>query len=721
MTRYFQLTFSILFLALGDLLQALWRNYPDRAREAVLYFDSLTSQHSLQIMFLVVIAGILFLSNHIRLAMRSSHGLAKSFIFFAWTGSIILPAMFIDPFGWEETFEFRDVVFFGILRTLAGLSLAISMAEIGASWLESLADGMEYAIRILSFRSFLALGLFFFIVQSSFLCYGVLGGVPHIQDEIVLDWQSRIYASGHLFFPGLKTPEFLRTEFSGICNGHIVTYYPFGWPLILALGHLLGIASCLSIVLGVIYITILACIARETLGETESRLTIFLAVFSPFLLLHSAARMSHLLTGGCSLLMIYVLMKVPRFPFRLGFLLGLIAAFPVLVRPLDGLCILVTLTFLVFHPSLRPRITFAGLFGLTMGLVGMAGIFFLYNHAMTGSPFMNSYSYLLDDQLKLAFGESNYLFRFKHDWKHAATHIWENLTGSGMYLTGGFLASPSIILLGFLNMVRRGQTHSNEIPVYQTFGVLSILTMAGYSLLFFHDYSYGPRYYFCLIPFGLYVLSRVLTLMINDSGPEFRRKVLRVMGFHVVFSCLYTFPFLSIGVLNPNYWNAPRVPLAQNQAAPKPPAIVLLENELWPVDRCMAKMAGMGVSQPLIARMHMLLNVNWSDLDKKLDAFAAESPLPPGKADKLALSLMTPLLNEEVSTYSLHIVWAEVFRSTNVASGPDLFWCFHDLGEAWNSRLLRAHPGIPAWKARCHDDMSTIDFFPIVPNSAVRK
>ena len=78
----------------------------------------------------------------------------------------------------------------------------------------------------------------------------VFEAVPHVEDEMAYVWQAKVLAHGQITAPTPPEPQSMYVPFVVDANGHRSAKYPPGWPMVLALGILLGIRTWVNPLLG---------------------------------------------------------------------------------------------------------------------------------------------------------------------------------------------------------------------------------------------------------------------------------------------------------------------------------------------------------------------------------------------------------------------------------------------------------------------------------------
>jgi hypothetical protein len=174
------------------------------------------------------------------------------------------------------------------------------------------------------------------VALAAAIALGPLDGVPHVQDEVVYEFQARLLSEGRLWeeerLPRAAYPyEFIIND-----DGRRYGVMPNGWPLLLALGVLVGMPWLVNPLLH--GLTVLA--GAYLAGRIDARarwLAAPILALSPVLLVQSASRMSHTLSALLTLAAAILLLgSASR---RRALLLGAVLGWLLLTRTLDGIVV----------------------------------------------------------------------------------------------------------------------------------------------------------------------------------------------------------------------------------------------------------------------------------------------------------------------------------------------------------------------------------------------
>jgi hypothetical protein len=168
----------------------------------------------------------------------------------------------------------------------------------------------------------------------------VLGGMPHIGDEVSYLFQARYLAEGQLYLPA--PPDSAAFEMSHVVNDGtkwFSKYFP-GWPAVLAVGAALGVPWLVNPILAGLTILLTHACLRELDEPWVANSTILLLAASPWFLFMSAGFMGHPVSLVWSLVAIWAVERerVSRRGLWAA-VVGLCAGLLFLTRPLEGLLV----------------------------------------------------------------------------------------------------------------------------------------------------------------------------------------------------------------------------------------------------------------------------------------------------------------------------------------------------------------------------------------------
>lgn len=117
----------------------------------------------------------------------------------------------------------------------------------------------------------------------------VFEAVPHVEDEMAYVWQAKVLAHGQMTAPTPPEPSSMYVPFVVDANGHRSAKYPPGWPMVLALGLLLGVRTWVNPVLAGLAVWLTFRLGQKIVSSAAGLLAALLTVTSPFFLMISGS------------------------------------------------------------------------------------------------------------------------------------------------------------------------------------------------------------------------------------------------------------------------------------------------------------------------------------------------------------------------------------------------------------------------------------------------
>jgi hypothetical protein len=222
------------------------------------------------------------------------------------------------------------------------------------------------------------------VLASSLLAWTVLERAPHVPDETCYIFQAKYFAEGRISVPEPPDRGAFFVPFTIVENGRWYAATTPGWPALLAVGYIFGVPWLVNPLLGGLAILLSHKLLKQLYGRGVADGTALLLAASPWLLWMSASLMPHPATLVLALLGLWGTLKAREQGSAAG---GALAGFGcgalLHVRPLEGLIVagVAGLWWLGRWKKLRVTALVAAL--VTGG--AMAGLFLVYNKALTGS------------------------------------------------------------------------------------------------------------------------------------------------------------------------------------------------------------------------------------------------------------------------------------------------------------------------------------------------
>ena len=348
------------------------------------------------------------------------------------------------------------------------------------------------------------------VIAAYLVAIRVFEAVPHVEDEMAYVWQAKALARGDLTVPTPPEPQSMQIPFVVDANGHRSAKYPPGWPMVLALGTLLGIRTWVNPLLAGLTVWLTFRLGQKICNTVVGLLAAVLTLSSPFYLLNSGSLDSH--PWSLILSLIFILAWLDTFPLRFqagsaskqpvpawlmvcvaGLSLGLL----VLTRPLTaigvGLPSFVHGLVLLFRGDarVRRRVLAVGTVALLVG-----SLFLVWQFAVAGNPFTDPYTLWWNFD-RIGFGPGIGLEPGGHTLLHGIQNAGSMLSDLNKDLFGW--AGFSWIFLPF----GLWALHRNR-AAWLLMGIFSALVIC-YVFYWASVLRYGPRYYYE----GVYALTLI--------------------------------------------------------------------------------------------------------------------------------------------------------------------------------------------------------------------
>lgn len=325
--------------------------------------------------------------------------------------------------------------------------------------------------------------------------YAVLGGTPHVSDEVVYIFQARTLARGHLTAPAPPLPEFFRYLNIIIDAGRHAWYgiYPPGWPAVLAPFVKLGIAPWANALINAAALLTVYRLGCEFAGRRVAMVALLLGLISPFAWAMGASYLAHplaLLLAAAAMLGVALGLRRDRPPYIIG--AGAAVGALAMVRPLDALAVGTILAALMLSKR-----TWKGVLLLAGAAAPFIILLLLYNRALTGSAWLFPQQ-LYNPRDAMGFGPHVGKIATYGSLGHTPLKALWNLGQNLRALATNLFGWPfiSFLFIPFAFFTRRPR-HRRGLRLYAGLALAAIL---GYGCYWYDGVMYGARFYYLLMP-----------------------------------------------------------------------------------------------------------------------------------------------------------------------------------------------------------------------------
>lgn len=387
----------------------------------------------------------------------------------------------------------------------------------------------------------------YFTALFSFLLFinlYYLEGIPHVPDEAAYLFMAKIFATGHIMMPIPISPEHFNF-FPGILSvekGTWLFQYPFGHPLLLSMGILLGFPNIIPPLVGTLFIIIVFFITKEVFDKKTAIFVLPFPFLSPFFLENAASFMSHNTASfylACAIYTIILSIKSKRF-ILLSFISGIFIGLLFNTRPLTSLPFLMLITIIIVFK--HPQKKIHSLLNFFIGFIFLFLLWITYNYITTGNALISQYYFVNKDMLPFENQENpiNFFSSRMNNTKILFNNLGPMLFNWSFYITYGLL---------FIPFITRKNTFWDNVFF------LSLFTLP--IAYFFYNGTflmYGPRFWYEILPFVLILTARGLSIFYTYK----KIPALLFFSFLITLSFLKLFSF--IPTQDPDYFSLVSLP-----------------------------------------------------------------------------------------------------------------------------------------------------------------
>lgn len=262
----------------------------------------------------------------------------------------------------------------------------------------------------------IVLALFAFIM-SAVISHTVFDHLPHLEDELAYLYQAKIFAGGNLVIDSPDPRQAFWQPFVVDYDGTRFGKYTPGWSAILALGVIIGQTWSINAFFAMLAVAMTYRLGADIYNRDVALVAALLVAFSPAALLLNASLMGHTSAMFFALLFVYSYWRLSyrAKPHRWGLVAGLALGILATERPLTSIAI--ALPFIAWsgvrllHRGIIAKQklrevaqVLSPLLVLSAGALLIASAIPIFNHAATGDPTKNLYTFVWEYD-RIGFGE----------------------------------------------------------------------------------------------------------------------------------------------------------------------------------------------------------------------------------------------------------------------------------------------------------------------------
>jgi hypothetical protein len=472
--------------------------------------------------------------------------------------ALVLLLFAFSMFPWQQpdtpTYEHGSKMVFYLLFAGSGLTFFLAGAYRKLAFLDRPVErAYRWVMDLGKWRFMLLVGSFTFIV-ANLISYFAFEHLPHIQDSIAQVFQARIFASGRLWLPSPKFPDFF--DYTHIINnGQWYSQYLFLHSLLMVPLAFVRMEWLVNPLLGALTVPLIYVLGRDLYGERTGRMAGVLACLTPFIFDMSAEFMNHASALLFTVLFLIFFFRTtrtgthhplrqqfpdpktqspasripdpgPQTPFRwyypllAGVALGLVAN----VRPYTAFAFGAPFAAYGVYLAVREPGRYVPRFALmVLACAALTSLEFVYNWLTNGDPMLFGYVVKWGPGHEIGFGKSG--------WGAIHTPFRGMVnTGNSWNQVNKFLFEwpiPSSLLLLALFASRTRNRH--DWLLLAGFLCLSV----AFFFYWFHNVCFGPRF--------LYESSASLVILTVRGAEELGNLLRRVFRVQVEDARVGTF------------------------------------------------------------------------------------------------------------------------------------------------------------------------------------
>ncbi len=328
------------------------------------------------------------------------------------------------------------------------------------------------------------------VALSGWVAHDVLEGLPHLPDSVTYLLQARWLQDGHLWGAAPAYENHLMVPYTYVRGDRWLGHYPFGWPLLLSVGLVLGAPWLVAPFFGGLFVILLYLTGREIDGPILGLTAAALGLLSPLVRLISGSLLSHAAAASFVLGGLWLLLSsrqresTPR-AAGAGIAVGLAFA----IRPLSAAAVAVPFAVLLIADLARHRDRGARNRLIAWCVAGAAAAVptLVTNALITGDPFSFPYS--------LASGPMYFAANLPFGLRNLDTLLYStanSIHGWGWpSFHGPFWVALGLAFAFIPFLLRRARAGDLLLAAMVAAVMLAHLGSRGHGL-----HGFGPRYHF---------------------------------------------------------------------------------------------------------------------------------------------------------------------------------------------------------------------------------
>lgn len=357
-------------------------------------------------------------------------------------------------------------------------------------------------IRSISPRAFIVSAFVICVLLCSVISWFVFDGVPGFIDSCAYMFQARLFAHGTLYAPIPPEPEFFEAQ-NVIIKDKWYSQYPPGYPILLAIGVILGIPWIINPIFGALTIVCIYLLAKELYGDSIAKISAVLTLLSSFFIFMSSEFMSHSSTLFFITLAFisFVWMVKKKRPLLSAVVCGTSLGIALLCRPYTTvwICVPLCVAAIAARKELSLRQILIGFIPIIIACLA----FLAYNYATTGNPLLFGYIALHGKGHYPGFSVNPVSHR-AHTIAQGFKYLLGNLNALNYYLFEWPMPSLYFVCIFLVY----GKKKFWEWILVGWLGAL----LVGHIFYYFNQLAFGPRFIYETLPAFIILTSRGIVL-----------------------------------------------------------------------------------------------------------------------------------------------------------------------------------------------------------------
>lgn len=369
-------------------------------------------------------------------------------------------------------------------------------------------------------------------VAALVIAHWSFAGQPFTSDEMAQQWQARILLSGRLAGVAEPHPEFFNTAPVFDRDGRWFSQYPVGSSAFVALGMLLDVAWIVNPLLLALATWMLYRFLSEAFDELTARVTVFLWVLSPMVLIMAGSQMNHVPALAFTMVALRALVRWDRDgPARrkhaaiIGLSIGVVA----LVRPLDAAVAALVIGGFQCWRAIGSRDRWRSLIVQFLASGVPIALLLWANARTTGQPLLFGYELLNGAEHGWGFHQD------PNGQMHTPLRGLAYASGYMMRLSRYLFEWPipgMVVVVCGLLAIRRATRWDVLLAA------LAAAFLVAYGAYWFDGFFAGPRFLFTALPAFVYFAARAPGAVAAVPQPIARRTLLLIVPLCVLAAWL---------------------------------------------------------------------------------------------------------------------------------------------------------------------------------------